>query len=188
MGSIGSNPLNRAFAARRAKIASRDGLPTVSKASRLTFFNWGVATPDRTVPYGTDLLRNAFPGTSCLATISLSLRDKSRSPTEAPHHYFCADGVRSLDRPKSILIKLVEGQTQGGGVLQQMRGSCSPESMSTTRLPPIRVFMKTKPGWSPVIEPMIAAFSPRGCACMAERTESTSSSETIAKSFPSLAT
>jgi hypothetical protein len=26
---------------------------------------------------------------------------------------------------------------------QQMRGSCSPESMSTTRVPPTRVFIKT---------------------------------------------
>ena len=29
---------------------------------------------------------------------------------------------------------------------QQMRGSCSPESMSTTRVPPTRVFIITKPG------------------------------------------
>ena len=42
-----------------------------------------------------------------------------------------------------------------------MRGSCSPESMSTTRVPPMRVFMRTKPGWSSVTAPMIAAFSPK---------------------------
>ena len=34
-----------------------------------------LAAPDHTVPYGTVLSRNAFPGTSCLATIVLSLRD-----------------------------------------------------------------------------------------------------------------
>jgi hypothetical protein len=31
----------------------------------------GLATPDHTVPYGTDLSRDAFPGTSCQATISV---------------------------------------------------------------------------------------------------------------------
>jgi hypothetical protein len=30
--------------------------------------------------------------------------------------------------------------------VQQIRGSCSPESMSTTRVPPTRVFMVTNPG------------------------------------------
>ena len=35
----------------------------------------GLAAPDHTVPYGTVLSRDAFPGTSCQATIVLSLRD-----------------------------------------------------------------------------------------------------------------
>src|ERR1700722_12469855 len=39
----------------------------------------GLAAPDHTVPYGTVLSRDAFPGTSCLATIMLSLRDKIHS-------------------------------------------------------------------------------------------------------------
>ena len=34
-----------------------------------------------------------YPGTSCLATIKLSLRDKSHSPIEAPHNYLSAYGV-----------------------------------------------------------------------------------------------
>jgi hypothetical protein len=34
-----------------------------------------------------------IPGTSCLATIVLSLRDKSHSPIEAPHSYLSAYGV-----------------------------------------------------------------------------------------------
>ena len=32
----------------------------------------GIATPDYTVPYGTVLSEDAFPGTSCQATIMLS--------------------------------------------------------------------------------------------------------------------
>jgi hypothetical protein len=36
----------------------------------------GIDTPDHTVPYGTVLSEDAFPGTSCLATIMLSLRDE----------------------------------------------------------------------------------------------------------------
>ena len=36
------------------------------------------------IPCPTVLSRDAFPGTSCLATISLSLLDKNRSPIEGP--------------------------------------------------------------------------------------------------------
>jgi hypothetical protein len=43
----------------------------------------GLAVPDQTVPYGTVLSRDAFPGTSCLATLMLSLRDKIHSTAEA---------------------------------------------------------------------------------------------------------
>ena len=35
----------------------------------------GLAAPDHTVPYGTVLSEDAFPGTSCQATIGVSLRD-----------------------------------------------------------------------------------------------------------------
>jgi hypothetical protein len=42
----------------------------------------GSAAPDHTVPYGTVPSGAVFPGTSCLATISLSPRDKSHSPIE----------------------------------------------------------------------------------------------------------
>jgi hypothetical protein len=38
---------------------------------------------NQTVPYGTAPLRRRFPGTSCQATIALSLRDKSHSLMEA---------------------------------------------------------------------------------------------------------
>ena len=48
----------------------------------VTLLPVGSAAPDHTVPYGTVLSGDAFPGTSCLATISLSLRDKSHSPIE----------------------------------------------------------------------------------------------------------
>jgi hypothetical protein len=36
----------------------------------------GLPAPDHTVPYGTVLFGGAFPGTSCQATIGLSLRDR----------------------------------------------------------------------------------------------------------------
>jgi hypothetical protein len=39
------------------------------------------------------------PGTPCLATISLSLRDKSHSPIEAPHNYLSAYGVTLGQNP-----------------------------------------------------------------------------------------
>src|SRR6478752_7967213 len=37
--------------------------------------------------------RRTYPGTSCLATITLSLRDKSHSSIEAPHKYLSAYGL-----------------------------------------------------------------------------------------------
>jgi hypothetical protein len=37
----------------------------------------GIPAQDHPVPYGTVLSRDVVPGTSCLATIALSLRDKS---------------------------------------------------------------------------------------------------------------
>jgi hypothetical protein len=41
------------------------------------------AIPDHTVPYGTVLAVDAFPSTSCQATIMLSLCDEIHSPAEA---------------------------------------------------------------------------------------------------------
>src|SRR5271165_3267476 len=38
---------------------------------RYNFFPWGLAAPDHAVPYGTVLSRDAFPGTSCQATIGV---------------------------------------------------------------------------------------------------------------------
>ena len=46
----------------------------------------GSAAPDHTVPYGTVPSGDIFPGTSCLATISLSLRDKSHSAHRRASH------------------------------------------------------------------------------------------------------
>jgi hypothetical protein len=42
----------------------------------------GLAVPGHTVPYGTVLSRDAFPGTSCQATIAPSLRDKNIRPSK----------------------------------------------------------------------------------------------------------
>ena len=44
-------------------------------------------------PDGASLHR--YPGTSCLATINLSLRDKSHSPIKAPDNYLSAYGVET---------------------------------------------------------------------------------------------
>jgi len=50
----------------------------------------GLAAPDQTVPYGTVLWRDAFPGTSCLATIMLSLRDKGHFAHRAGPRHTCS--------------------------------------------------------------------------------------------------
>jgi hypothetical protein len=44
-------------------------------------------------PSGTGASLHHYPGTSFLFTISLSLRDKSHSPIDAPQNYLSADGV-----------------------------------------------------------------------------------------------
>jgi hypothetical protein len=53
-----------------------------------------------------------IPGTSCLATIVLSLRDKSHSPIEAPHNYLSAYGVYPGER--SFIASGLKGQSRGG--------------------------------------------------------------------------
>jgi hypothetical protein len=62
---------------------------------RLKTFTLGVglAAPDHTVPYGTVLSRDAFPGTSCLATIMLSLRDEIHSIAEALLRAACTSTI-----------------------------------------------------------------------------------------------
>ena len=50
----------------------------------------GLATPNHTIPYGTVLWRDAFPGTSCLATIMLSLRDKGHFAHRAGPRHTCS--------------------------------------------------------------------------------------------------
>jgi hypothetical protein len=50
--------------------------------------------PDHTVPYGTVLSTDTFPGTSCLATIMLSLWDKIHSADRGPlAGEFCCDSA-----------------------------------------------------------------------------------------------
>jgi hypothetical protein len=52
----------------------------------------GLTMTSTVPPDGASLHRD--PGTSCLATISLSLRDKSHSCIEAPHNYLNLYGVK----------------------------------------------------------------------------------------------
>ena len=52
-------------------------------------------------------------GTSCLATIVLSLRDKSHSPIEAPHNYLSAYGVYPGKR--SFIASGLKGHPNIGG-------------------------------------------------------------------------
>ena len=44
-----------------------------------------------------------------------------------------------------------------------MRGNCSPESISITRVPPICVVIVTMPGCSATTSPMTVASLPSGC-------------------------
>jgi hypothetical protein len=55
-----------------------------------------------------------YPGTSCLATILLSLRDKSHSSIEAPHNYLSTYGAQSWAKPK---VEWHEVKASLGGLL-----------------------------------------------------------------------
>src|SRR5579883_2314341 len=71
---------------------------------------------------------------------------------------------------------------------QQMRGSWSPASMSTTRLVPSSVRRVTSPGWAAQTVPIMRASLPSGWDFMTESTLPAASGGTIATSLPSLAT
>jgi hypothetical protein len=60
-----------------------DSMIGVTKFQITFTLSVGLAAPDHTVPYGTALSGDAFPGTPCLATIMLSLWDKIHSTAEA---------------------------------------------------------------------------------------------------------
>jgi hypothetical protein len=77
---------------------------------------FGIATPDHTVPYGTVLSVDAFPGTSCqarheqaiarrMATIMLSLRDEIHLRAEALIK-LAAYGVKQAE----YVMTLLEGR------------------------------------------------------------------------------
>jgi hypothetical protein len=62
----------------------------------------GLAVPDHTVPYGTDLSRDAFPGTSCLATIGVVATGR------ACRHFATASGQKAFLKAvlEAVLSKL----------------------------------------------------------------------------------
>src|SRR5919108_140152 len=93
-----------------------------------------------------------------------------------------------------VLVRLVRDRRSAPGTElrarfhQQMRGSGSPTSISTTRLPPNAVSSSTRPSGSARISPTTAAFRPSGCALSALTAASACSGATTATSFPSFAT
>src|SRR6185369_13364479 len=85
------------------------------------------------------------------------------------------------------LRQAVERMSQEQDAHQQILGSCSPVSQSTTRRPPKLVSICTKwCGSSPTL-PMIAAPFPSGWARIAASRPSASSGAQMATSLPSLA-
>lgn len=71
---------------------------------------------------------------------------------------------------------------------QQMRGSGSPASQSTTRRPPKSVASSTNPAGAVATSPMTAASRPSGCARIAATRASARAGGQKARSLPSLAT
>ncbi len=74
--SFRKRSIPRAAARTRSDLSRR--VFSLSKEARFTSrreIPLGSAAPDHTVPYGTVLSEDAFPGTSCQATIGVSLRD-----------------------------------------------------------------------------------------------------------------
>src|SRR5450631_3592526 len=86
------------------------------------------------------------------------------------------------------LRQAVECVRQDQYAHQQILGSCSPVSQSTTRRPPKRVSICTNRCGSSTTSPMIAASRPWGCVRMAASRRLASSAAQIATSLPSFAT
>lgn len=84
--SLFASRIQPKFAAAWCTNVSETGMSSVSTTMSVEL------TMISTVPSGTEPLSIANPGTSCLATIVLSLRDKSRSSIETPHKYLSAYG------------------------------------------------------------------------------------------------
>src|ERR1700680_3460051 len=81
----------------------------------VTPFIESVRIPARITPYPTGRLfwGGAVPGTSCLATISLSLRDKGQSPIEGPRIKLALTGFlpwAESCRPVRAIFSLTKSQ------------------------------------------------------------------------------
>src|SRR5580704_5546280 len=63
---------------------------------------WSSFVPDHTVPYGTALLGGVFPGTSCQATITPSLRDNSQQALARCCCEMSASASRRDDTDRSL--------------------------------------------------------------------------------------
>jgi hypothetical protein len=102
----------------------------IGRSQSQRYFSWKCAPcrvgahtcTNHTVPYGTALWVGAVPGTSCLATISLSLRDKSHSPIEGPRIRLALIGLKpwaescspcgAIDRSQCCSSSRHSGQSQ----------------------------------------------------------------------------
>jgi hypothetical protein len=86
----------------------------IGRSQSQRYFSWKCAPcrigahicTNHTVPYGTALWVGAVPGTSCQATITLSLRDKSHSPIEEPRIKLALMGLKPREpRPPRRTLK-----------------------------------------------------------------------------------
>jgi len=74
--------------------------------------------------------RRTYPGTSCLATISLSLRDKSHSPFEAPRNYLSAYDRTDYRHEKAGWMKSGTLRWSGGESRNQPADHASPRHLA----------------------------------------------------------
>jgi hypothetical protein len=77
----------------------------------------GLAAPDHTVPSGTVLSRDAFPGTSCQATIVLSLRDERAEISQQPLAKFTAPDLDSATSGERCAQRADPAASKSGLVL-----------------------------------------------------------------------
>jgi hypothetical protein len=83
-----------------ARTFQQEYLAFLKRLSSVSTTNIVGLTMTSTVHSGTGASLHRYPGTSCLATISLSLRHKSHSPVEAPHNYLNAMGFQPWEHPR----------------------------------------------------------------------------------------
>src|SRR5580698_9156588 len=192
---------------RRKNEPARVRMPRPIRMNMLARLNRqrGLALPPTTACHAhsstsISLINNSCPG---LSTISSSAPSSGVPWAQISKQNRMESGTTADSRPISSRTRVTRCPTARSDTMattlrviessctpsppQQIRGSCSPESISTIRSPPNEVDRITLPAGADVTSPTIADSRPAGCARITANKTSAAARGTIAASLPSFA-